>query len=121
MTDEVDEHVTCRFELSQKLGKGAYGIVWKARDKRSRKVVALKKCFDAFRNSTDAQRTFREVMYLQALSGHENIVLLKHVIRAKNDRDIYLVFEYMGKCKQTDSRFSGSSATLIMILKVLHN
>jgi hypothetical protein len=28
-------------------------------------VVALKKCFDAFRNSTDAQRTFREIMYLQ--------------------------------------------------------
>ena len=28
-------------------------------------MVALKKCFDAFRNATDAQRTFREIMYLQ--------------------------------------------------------
>jgi mitogen-activated protein kinase 15 len=43
----------------------AYGIVWKAIEKRSRVVVALKKCFDAFRNATDAQRTFREIMYLQ--------------------------------------------------------
>lgn len=43
----------------------AYGIVWKAVEKRSRAVVALKKCFDAFRNATDAQRTFREIMYLQ--------------------------------------------------------
>lgn len=34
-------------------------------------VVALKKCFDAFRNSTDAQRTFREIMYLQ-VSGHQS-------------------------------------------------
>ena len=34
-------------------------------EKRSRAVVALKKCFDAFRNATDAQRTFREIMYLQ--------------------------------------------------------
>ena len=34
-------------------------------DKRSRATVALKKCFDAFRNDTDAQRTFREIMYLQ--------------------------------------------------------
>jgi len=38
--------------------------VWKAVEKRGggRNVVALKKCFDAFRNSTDAQRTFREIM-----------------------------------------------------------
>jgi hypothetical protein len=43
----------------------AYGIVWKAIDKRSGQTVALKKCFDAFRNATDSQRTFREVMYLQ--------------------------------------------------------
>lgn len=45
----------------------AYGIVWKAIEKRSRVVIALKKCFDAFRNATDAQRTFREIMYLQVL------------------------------------------------------
>ena len=30
-------------------------------------VVALKKCFDAFQNATDAQRTFREIMFLQEL------------------------------------------------------
>jgi serine/threonine protein kinase len=58
-------------------------------------VVALKKCFDAFRNATDAQRTFREIMYLQALSGHENIIRLQHVIKAENDRDIYLTFDHM--------------------------
>lgn len=39
--------------------------MWKAIEKRSRSVIALKKCFDAFRNATDAQRTFREIMYLQ--------------------------------------------------------
>jgi len=74
----------------------AYGIVWKAVDKRTKQVVALKKCFDAFRNATDAQRTFREVMYLQELAGHENIIRLQNIVRAENDRDIYLVFEYMG-------------------------
>ena len=65
-------------------------------DKRSRAVVALKKCFDAFRNSTDAQRTFREVMYLQELAGHDNIIRLLNIVRAENDRDIYLVFDFMG-------------------------
>ena len=73
----------------------AYGIVWKATEKRGHSVVALKKCFDAFRNSTDAQRTYREIMYLQKLAGHENIIRLQHVIRAENDKDIYLTFDHM--------------------------
>jgi serine/threonine protein kinase len=77
----------------------AYGIVWKAIDKNTRQVVALKKCFDAFRNATDAQRTFREVMYLQELNGHSNIIRLLNVIKADNDRDIYLVFDFMGELK----------------------
>jgi mitogen-activated protein kinase 15 len=58
--------------------------------------VALKKIFDAFQNATDAQRTFREIMFLQELRDHENIIRLTNVLKADNDRDIYLVFEYMG-------------------------
>ncbi|KAH8072484.1 MAP kinase [Aureococcus anophagefferens] len=93
--EDIEKHVKRRFEICQRLGKGAYGIVWKAVEKRSHNVVALKKCFDAFRNSTDAQRTFREIMYLQKLSGHENIIRLQHIIKAENDRDIYLTFDHM--------------------------
>ena len=95
MSEDVEKHVLRRFEICQKLGKGAYGIVWKAIEKKTREVVALKKCFDAFRNSTDAQRTFREIMYLQSLAGHENIIRLQHVIKSENDRDIYLTFQPM--------------------------
>ena len=95
MSEDIERHVVRKFEICQRLGKGAYGIVWKAVDKRTRNVIALKKCFDAFRNATDAQRTFREIMYLQALSGHENISRLQHVIKAENDRDIYLTFDHM--------------------------
>lgn len=57
--------------------------------------MALKKNFDAFQNATDAQRTYREIMLLQELNGHENIIRLLNVIKAENDRDIYLIFEYM--------------------------
>lgn len=77
------------------IGKGAYGIVWKAIDKKTKEIVALKKNFDAFQNATDAQRTFREIIFLEELSGHENIIRLQNVIRAENDRDIYLVFDFM--------------------------
>jgi len=93
--EDIDKHVLRKYEIGQKLGKGAYGIVWKAVEKKSRQTVALKKIFDAFQNATDAQRTFREIMFLQELNEHPNIVSLLNVLKADNDRDIYLVFEYM--------------------------
>ena len=127
MSEEVDKHVLRKYELVQRLGKGvrfppildtwsdvrqAYGIVWKAVDKKTRETLALKKIFDAFINSTDAQRTFREIMFLQVrtryfvfcswylqlqeLNDHENIIKIQNVIKAENDKDIYLTFEYMG-------------------------
>uniref|UniRef100_A0A8C6WDZ4 Mitogen-activated protein kinase 15 n=1 Tax=Neogobius melanostomus TaxID=47308 RepID=A0A8C6WDZ4_9GOBI len=92
---EVEEHISQKYEIKRRLGKGAYGIVWKAVDKQTGEVVAVKKIFDAFRNRTDAQRTFREIMFLQEFGGHPNIVKLLNVIRAHNDKDIYLIFEYM--------------------------
>ncbi|EDM16025.1 mitogen-activated protein kinase 15 [Rattus norvegicus] len=92
---EVDRHVSQRYLIKRRLGKGAYGIVWKAMDRRTGEVVAIKKIFDAFRDQTDAQRTFREIMLLREFGGHPNIIRLLDVIPAKNDRDIYLVFESM--------------------------
>ncbi|GBF98219.1 cell-cycle-assocaited kinase [Raphidocelis subcapitata] len=93
--EEIDNHVLRKYTICQRLGKGAYGVVWRAIEKKTQQVVALKKIFDAFQNATDAQRTFREIMFLQDLDRHENIVRLQNVLRAENDKDIYLVFEYM--------------------------
>ena len=95
MSEDVDKHVTRKYDLHQKLGKGAYGIVWKATDRQSKSVVALKKIFDAFQNATDAQRTYREIIFLQQMGNHENIIGLKNLLKADNDKDIYLVFEFM--------------------------
>jgi len=95
MTEEIDKHLLRKYEVAQKLGKGAYGIVWKSFDKKTKETVALKKIFDAFQNATDAQRTYREVVFLSQMGNHENIVMLHHVFKADNDRDLYLVFEYM--------------------------
>jgi mitogen-activated protein kinase 15 len=69
--------------------------VWKALEKKTKRIVALKKIFDAFQNATDAQRTYREIMFLRELAGHDNIVQLLDVMKADNDRDIYLVFEFL--------------------------
>ena len=87
--------VVLRPGVASQLGKGAYGIVWKATDRKTKETVALKKIFDAFQNATDAQRTWREIIFLQQMSGHENIIKLQNLMKAENDRDIYLVFEFM--------------------------
>ena len=92
--EEVDLQILKKYKLLDRLGKGAYGIVWKAIDKKSNLVVALKKVFGAFNNDIDAQRTYREVFLLQSIR-HQNIVRLLNVHRAYNDCDLYLVFEYM--------------------------
>ncbi|MCL4166150.1 UNVERIFIED_CONTAM: hypothetical protein GTU68_065674, partial [Idotea baltica] len=55
---------------------------------------ALKKVFLAFQNDVDAQRTFREISILRQLS-HPNVVKLKEVIKAENNLDLYLIFEYI--------------------------
>ncbi|XP_018338450.1 PREDICTED: putative serine/threonine-protein kinase C05D10.2 isoform X2 [Trachymyrmex septentrionalis] len=92
---EIDAHINKQYDIVRRLGKGAYGIVWKAIEKKRKDTVAVKKIFDAFRNQTDAQRTFREIMFLLSFANHENIIKLIGLHKADNDRDIYLVFEYM--------------------------
>jgi len=93
--ESLESHITKKYEIKKRLGKGAYGIVWKALERRNGEVVAVKKIFDAFRNQTDAQRTFREITFLQEFGDHPNIVKLHNVLKADNDKDIYLVFEFM--------------------------
>lgn len=36
-------------------------------------------------------------LWFQEFGDHENVIKLLNVIKADNDKDIYLVFEYMGK------------------------
>lgn len=57
--------------------------------------MALKKIFDAFRNNTDAQRTYREIMFLKSFGHHPKVIELINIHRAENDMDIYLVFPLM--------------------------
>ena len=91
MTDvALDPRVLRRYDVGMQVGRGAYGVVWRAVRRKDGATVALKKCFEAFRCDVDARRTYREVRYLQALAGHANVVRLMDVLRAGNDRDLYL-------------------------------
>ncbi|RNF05797.1 map-kinase like proteinue [Trypanosoma rangeli] len=88
----VDGHIEQRYKIISHIGSGAYGVVWCALDRQTSGLVALKKVFDAFGNQQDAQRTYREVMLLNALH-HGSIIRLTNMIRSVNDADLYLAFE----------------------------
>ena len=91
--EHIESHILKKYQILAKLGKGAYGVVWKAIDRKRNRTVAVKKVFDAFHNSTDAQRTFREIIFLSQLT-HDNIIRQLNYIRADNDKDIYIIFDY---------------------------
>lgn len=42
-------------------------------------------------------RGYKNLSCVQAFGDHPNIVKLLNVTRAQNDKDIYLIFEYMGE------------------------
>jgi mitogen-activated protein kinase 15 len=76
----IDQHVLDQFKVLKKLGSGAYGHVWRVTHS-SGEVFALKKVFEAFQHSTDAQRTFREISVLRKLD-HPNIIRLHEVFNS---------------------------------------
>ena len=45
--EDVERHVRKRFEVCQRLGKGAYGVVWKAIERRSRSTGPVVGCVPA--------------------------------------------------------------------------
>ena len=96
--ESIDRQILRRYEIVQKIGKGAYGVVWRCINKQNSQIVALKKAFGAFGNLTDAQRTYREITFLRAFKDCPAIVKLYAVHKAENDVDIYMVFE----CLETD-------------------
>lgn len=59
MSKEIEPHILKLYKVDKYQGNGAYGHVWRVEDKLTGERLALKKIFDAFQNSTDAQRTYR--------------------------------------------------------------
>eukprot|EP00242_Pyramimonas_sp_CCMP2087_P018443 CAMPEP_0198204824 /NCGR_PEP_ID=MMETSP1445-20131203/8296_1 /TAXON_ID=36898 /ORGANISM="Pyramimonas sp., Strain CCMP2087" /LENGTH=467 /DNA_ID=CAMNT_0043876887 /DNA_START=528 /DNA_END=1927 /DNA_ORIENTATION=+ len=80
-----------RYKVMKQLGDGTYGAVWKATNRQTNEVVAIKKMKRKF-YSWEECMALREVKSLRKLN-HPNVVKLKEVIR-END-ELYFVFEYM--------------------------
>ncbi|KAG5540416.1 hypothetical protein RHGRI_020584 [Rhododendron griersonianum] len=79
------------YKIIKEVGDGTFGTVWRAINKQSGEVVAIKKMKRKY-YSWEECINLREVKSLRKMN-HPNIVKLKEVIR-ENDI-LYFVFEYM--------------------------
>ncbi|CAM8979343.1 unnamed protein product [Rhodiola kirilowii] len=85
------------FEKLEKVGEGTYGKVYRAREKATGKIVALKKTKLQEDGEGVPPTTLREVSLLRMLSRDPHIVRLLDVKEGKKEDKtiLYLVFEYM--------------------------
>ncbi|KAF9602043.1 hypothetical protein IFM89_024800 [Coptis chinensis] len=86
------------FEKLEKVGEGTYGKVYRAREKSTGKIVALKKTRLHEDEEGVPPTTLREISILRMLSLDPSVVRLLDVKQAQNKEGkivLYLVFEYM--------------------------
>ncbi|XP_074599981.1 cyclin-dependent kinase 1 isoform X3 [Brevipalpus obovatus] len=80
------------FEKLEKIGEGTYGVVYKARTKKTDLIVALKKIRLENEDEGVPPTAIREITLLKELT-HPNVVRMKDVILQENR--LYLVFEFL--------------------------
>ncbi|XP_031120602.1 probable serine/threonine-protein kinase At1g54610 [Ipomoea triloba] len=82
------------YEKIDKVGSGTYSNVYKARDKETGKIVAMKKVRFDTSEPQSVKFMAREIMILQKLD-HPNIIKLEGLATSRMQYSIYLVFDYM--------------------------
>ncbi|KXZ56401.1 hypothetical protein GPECTOR_1g357 [Gonium pectorale] len=85
--------MAAEFEYISTLGDGAYGEVWRCRERATGKVVAVKGFKQAHEDKEILRLAVREVKMLEAVD-HPNVVKLLSYFKSKTNR-VYLVFEYV--------------------------
>jgi len=81
-----------RYQKLEKIGEGTYGVVYKAKDKTTNELVALKKIRLESEDQGVPSTAIREISLLKELN-HPNIVNLIDCVHQENK--LYLVFEYL--------------------------
>lgn len=76
------------------IGQGTYSSVYKARDLKSDKFVAMKKVKFAQMDPESVRFMAREISILRRLD-HPNVMRLEAIVISSVSGSLYLVFEYM--------------------------
>ncbi|XP_059125810.1 cyclin-dependent kinase 3 isoform X1 [Peromyscus eremicus] len=80
------------FQKVEKIGEGTYGVVYKAKNKETGQLVALKKIRLDVETEGVPSTAIREISLLKELK-HPNIVKLLDVVH--REKKLYLVFEFL--------------------------
>lgn len=81
-----------RYQKLEKIGEGTYGVVYKAKDRASGEIIALKKIRLEEEDEGIPSTAIREIALLKELQ-HCNIVRLYDVVHT--EKKLTLVFEYL--------------------------
>jgi serine/threonine-protein kinase len=103
-----DRSVPPHFEILQRCGKGGMGVVFKARDLRLNRIVALKFLGPEQAESDQARTRFRREAEAIAALNHPNIATLYEV--GEWEGDPYLVLEFLSGGTLKESMQAGSLA-----------
>ncbi|XP_012700894.2 LOW QUALITY PROTEIN: probable serine/threonine-protein kinase At1g54610 [Setaria italica] len=82
------------YDKIEKVGQGTYSNVYKARERGTGRVVALKKVRLDTSESESVRFMAREIRVLQRLD-HPNVIRLEGIATSRMHRSIYLVFDFM--------------------------
>ncbi|TKY47747.1 Cyclin-dependent kinase G-2 [Spatholobus suberectus] len=118
------------FERLNKIDEGTYGVVYRAKDKKTGKIVALKKVKMEKEKEGFPLTSLREINILLSFH-HPSIVDVKEVVVGSNLDSIFMVMEYMehdlkGLMEAMKQPFSQSEVKCIMLqllegVKYLHD
>ena len=78
--EPVWKYVLGDYELLEKLGKGSYGLVVKAKHRETGKVCAIKHIKDVFYNQYEAHKVFREVHIMRKLSSMKTNIFTSKLV-----------------------------------------
>jgi len=83
-----------RYDRTEKIGEGTYGVVYKATDKMINDLVAMKRVrFDTEGDEGVPSTALREIAILKEMR-HPNVVTLREVIFFGEKKKLYMVFDY---------------------------
>lgn len=81
-----------RYQRTDKIGEGTYGIVYKAIDKQTNDIVALKKIRLEHEDEGVPSTAIREISLLKEID-HPNVIRLRDLVYGENR--LYLIFDYL--------------------------
>jgi len=96
LLDRLRHAVGPGFEVEREVGAGGMGVVFRARDLRLQRIVAIKVLNPVLATASAAERFIREARAL-ARAAHPNVVVVHDVVAEQEGREglFYFVMEYL--------------------------